>query len=913
MVQWARVCEPSSRLTLPLTLMSSRLRLRFASTALAAVALFALHACGGGDGGPTPPASAPVSSIVVTPDAQSITVSQTLQLTATLRDASSNVLTGRSTAWSATPTTNGSVTSTGLVTALAPGVLTITAGSEGKSGSTQITVFSNAPVATVTVTSASPTLIPQGTAQLTAVLKDAAGNTLTGRNITWTATPTTVGSVSPNGVVTAIAPGTLTVAAASEGENANVSLAVISGAVVGPTGGTFTLSGGDVEVVVPAGAVSGSTTITSVPVSQPSVASPAGWQTVGQQYTIGPSGTTFAQPVTVKFKFKSVDLPPFAMSGDLKVRQASASQWTSLSDVVVDAATKTISGRTTTFGTTSSLVTGAHVGLGVVGFGDVLANQAPATNPTIGVSAQDPAVSLAPGRASVNAQQRSVTFIAAIAPNGTGVPLPANTPALMYRWSTTGRNGALSGPSPTQWTTTTSVQYTATVAVLDQLSGPIDDVKVEVLLNPGETDPVKQRIVSATAIVDADLTFSYDILPSAPVIAPSEATNLQLVIRNKEGVVQTLPTAQSLAWTTSGVFGNIGSPLPRQESVTYRANATFSSPPPRVDDVVAKVTEVRSTVTRVFRPAIFGTEGAFDEQTVTRTVDIAEKKAFVEVKVTYQITITPAAKQLAVGGNTTLTASVSPEYDGPGLMYRWTNPGAFGTLNVANGTRTASSSVTYTATANGGTDQVKVDVVSVAAGVELETIGSAVANVEVDSRRLAWRFTSFDLVSYTFTTPTTCVDMCAYLRRLETIPGAGFIFAFPDSTNDPPLPLDPLHPNPGVHLMVTQYDNGDALRVYGPRAGYDIYTLVHRFNGTSETYRPATGTFIYTGDARSGTISGIASPVRTSAIWDTRVTLTAQKSGDELTGDLKVEQWEWRNPSVIISTKLWNFRGVRLP
>jgi len=277
------------------------------------------------------------------------------------------------------------------------------------------------------------------------------------------------------------------------------------------------------------------------------------------------------------------------------------------------------------------------------------------------------------------------------------------------------------------------VQYTATNAVLNQLSGPIDDVKVEVLLNPTETDPALQRIISATATIDADLNRTYDITPSSPVIGPGAAQSLQLIIRDKAGALLTLPTNQSLAWSSSANFGNIGTPGPRQETITYQANSTFNNPPPRVDDVVVKITEQRSTVTRVFKPAIFGTEGAFDETTVVRTVDIAEKKDFVEVKVNYQITLNPPSKTLGVNANTALTVSMTPAYTGPGLMYKYTNPGVYGTLNVANGVRTAATTVTYTANATGGgTDKVRVEVVSVVAGVELESLGTAESNIQVD-------------------------------------------------------------------------------------------------------------------------------------------------------------------------------------
>ncbi len=694
-------------------------------------ALTALVACGGGGsggGGPTPPVSAPVASVTVTPDVSSITPTQSVQLAATLRDASSNVLSGRSVSWTATPLAVGTVSTNGLVTALTPGTLTVSATSEGRTGAAQVTVVNNSPVATVVVTSPVQLLIPLQTAQLTVVLKDASNNALTGRTVTWTATPQNVGTVgSASGLVTALALGTLTVTATSEGKSGNAVLTVASGGVVGSAGGTLSLAGGDVEVQVPPGAVSTNMTITVIPVSGPSAPPPAGWQAVGQQYSLGPAGASFAQPVTVKLKYRSGDLPGWVMSGDLKVRQVIGGQWSSLTNVVVDGVNKTISGRTTTFSASSSgLRSGAPNNLGLVGEASV---EVP--DPSVGIGAQDPVVTMSPTSGSVNFQQRSATFGVVIAPNGTGVPLPANTPPPQYRWSTTGNNGAISGPGPTQWTTTTQVQYTATNAVLNQLSGPIDDVIVEVLLNPGEADPAKQRIVSARATVDADLQLTYELVPSSPVIDRGQAKNFQLLIRDKAGAVVLLPTAHELAWTTSGFHGSLGAAGPKQETVTYTAKTTFSSPPPRVDDVKVKVTETKTSPIRTWKPAILGGEGAWTDEDVTRTLTKAEAKTFVTVKVQYTVTLIPPSKTIGVNANTKLTAALDPPETG--VMYKYTNPGAFGTLNVANGVRTALTEVTYTANATGGgTDKVKVEVVSVVAGVELESLGTAEANIAVD-------------------------------------------------------------------------------------------------------------------------------------------------------------------------------------
>src|SRR5689334_4648948 len=114
-----------------------------ASPAMSAVATLALLAgCGGSSGDPPtgqPPVT-PVASVTIGAPAMSVTVGGTLQLAATLRDQSGNVLSGRTVAWTTSNPGVASVSSTGLVTGVATGSTTIRATSEGKSTAATITV-----------------------------------------------------------------------------------------------------------------------------------------------------------------------------------------------------------------------------------------------------------------------------------------------------------------------------------------------------------------------------------------------------------------------------------------------------------------------------------------------------------------------------------------------------------------------------------------------------------------------------------------------------------------------------------------------------------------------------------------------------------------------------------------------------
>ena len=174
------------------------------------------------------PAPAPVATVSVLPSSAGVLVGATAQLTATLRDSNGNTLTGRAVTWTTSNPSIATVSSSGLVSGVAPGNVTITATSEGKSGTAQISVFAPAPtpVATVTVTPASSTLAAGATTQLTATLRDANGNTLTGRAVTWSSSNASVATVDGNGKVTAVAPGTAIITATSEGKSGTAQVTV---------------------------------------------------------------------------------------------------------------------------------------------------------------------------------------------------------------------------------------------------------------------------------------------------------------------------------------------------------------------------------------------------------------------------------------------------------------------------------------------------------------------------------------------------------------------------------------------------------------------------------------------------------------------------------------------------------------
>jgi acid phosphatase len=117
------------------------------------------------------------------------------------------------------------VSSSGLVTGIAAGSATITATSEGKSGTSAITVV-HMPVASVTVTPSSASISASSTLQLTATPRDANGNALVGRTVTWSSNNTAAATVNGSGLVTGVAAGSATITATSEGQSGTSAVTV---------------------------------------------------------------------------------------------------------------------------------------------------------------------------------------------------------------------------------------------------------------------------------------------------------------------------------------------------------------------------------------------------------------------------------------------------------------------------------------------------------------------------------------------------------------------------------------------------------------------------------------------------------------------------------------------------------------
>ncbi len=185
-------------------------------------------ACGGdqdresqADGG----AQRQVTSVDVSPaDIAMASLGDAVALTATARDIDGNLVEGTTASWVSSNPSVASVASTGAVTANVTaesnGTATISATVDGVSGGAATTV---AQVVTVVVVDpTSHRLQTQGASvQLVATGQDARGNNVGGLSFAWSSSDTSLATVSPAGVVSAVGFGAVTITAAVDGASAD--------------------------------------------------------------------------------------------------------------------------------------------------------------------------------------------------------------------------------------------------------------------------------------------------------------------------------------------------------------------------------------------------------------------------------------------------------------------------------------------------------------------------------------------------------------------------------------------------------------------------------------------------------------------------------------------------------------------
>jgi uncharacterized protein YjdB len=465
----------------------------------------------------------PIASIAVTPSSDNVVVTQTLQLSAVAKDAQGGALPGRTIAWSSSDASRATVSSTGLVTGVTPGDVTITASAEGKSGTATITVKPK-PVGAVILSPGQASIEIGQTNQLTAQVTDDQGNVLTGRPVTFSSDNTGVATVSSTGLVTAVAVGTAKITATSEGKTgtADVTVTPVSVASVDVNPASSNLTVGQTTSLVAIAKDAKGNVLSGRPVAwasgAPSVAtvSAAGVVTaVGAGSAVifaTVAGKTGSATVNVRqLPVTSVAVAPpsntIAVGGNVQLTATVSSGTTVLTDRVVgwsssnDAvAVVSSAGRVT--GLKSGSVTITATSEGVSGSASV----------TVGIAS----IVVSPNPTTVVAgQTRQLTAVARDASNAT-------VSGVTFQWSS-----AATGIATVDQSGLVTGQAAGTVAIRASLGTVSGSSQVTVSLPP---------VASVT------------VTPSAPVVTAGATVQLTATLKDSQGNVL---TGRTVSWVSS--------------------------------------------------------------------------------------------------------------------------------------------------------------------------------------------------------------------------------------------------------------------------------------------------------------------------------------------------------------------------
>jgi hypothetical protein len=223
-----------------------------------------IGACRGeGTHGPTVPAevieSLPVlTSMTVTVATAPIEVGQSASAHLVAIDQRGRAMTVGVTAWVTTNPTVATISADGIITARAPGQTLVTARVGTVQAQTEVMVKplppGPAPVASLTVTPLSASLVVAQSLRAEAIARDYAGNALVDRDMQWTTSDPHVATVSPQGLITALESGVAIIEVTSEMRRAAVAIAVTAATdteivVTVPVPAPQTIVGDSIDVV----------------------------------------------------------------------------------------------------------------------------------------------------------------------------------------------------------------------------------------------------------------------------------------------------------------------------------------------------------------------------------------------------------------------------------------------------------------------------------------------------------------------------------------------------------------------------------------------------------------------------------------------------------------------------------------
>jgi len=178
-----------------------------------------------------PTTSVAPASVEISPSAIDVNVGEKIKFSATAKDTAGNPIDEKPSTWFAAPfDLAGADETSGEVTFHAPGVVTVGAVIAGKTGYATVNVR-NSKIASLEMEPPAYPIVAGSSEKLTIIARTANGSPRTDAAIKWTSEKPSIATVDAAGLVTAVAPGSVTIKAASEGVSGTVALKVVRDAV----------------------------------------------------------------------------------------------------------------------------------------------------------------------------------------------------------------------------------------------------------------------------------------------------------------------------------------------------------------------------------------------------------------------------------------------------------------------------------------------------------------------------------------------------------------------------------------------------------------------------------------------------------------------------------------------------------
>lgn len=178
-----------------------------------------------------PTTSVAPASVEISPSTLDAHVGEKVKFSAVAKDAAGNLIDEKPSVWFAAPFDVAGADEAGEVTFHAPGVVTVGAVIAGKTGYATVNVGDSKIAGVEIERPAYPTVVVGGSEKLTAVTRTANGNPRTDAAIKWASEKPSIASVDAAGLVTGVAPGSVTIKATSEGVSGTAMLQVARDAV----------------------------------------------------------------------------------------------------------------------------------------------------------------------------------------------------------------------------------------------------------------------------------------------------------------------------------------------------------------------------------------------------------------------------------------------------------------------------------------------------------------------------------------------------------------------------------------------------------------------------------------------------------------------------------------------------------